>query len=203
MSVVALQQVLRDPRIWRGPQTAPIAAEASGHIDLDATLPGGGWPLGALSEILIEADGHGELSLLMPVLARLSEGERPIVMVDPPYLPYPVAMSQARLRSARVHVLQVHGKDAWWAAEQCLASNACSAVLCWPQSIDERGLRRLQLAAESGRCLAFAFRDQRHAAQSSPAALRLRVHSGLRVQVLKCRGRATVSAIAVGDVSGL
>ena len=203
MSVVALQQVLRDPRIWRGPQTAVVAAEASGHANLDACLPGGGWPLGALSEILIEADGHGEMSLLLPVLARLSESERPIVMVDPPYLPYPVALSQSKLRNARVHVLKVSGKNAWWAAEQCLASNACSAVLCWPANIDERGLRRLQLAAESGRCLAFAFRDQRHAAQSSPAALRLRVHSGLRVQVLKCRGRTATSAVALRDVSGL
>lgn len=203
MSVVALQQMLRDPRIWRGPQTATVATEASGHGDLDASLPGGGWPLGALSEILIEADGHGELSLLLPVLAKLSASERPIVMVDPPYLPYPVALAQGKVRSARVQVLKVRGKDAWWAAEQCLASAACSAVLCWPQNIDERGLRRLQLAAESGRCLAFAFRDQRHAAQASPAALRLRVHSGLRVQVFKCRGRASASAIALRDVSGL
>ncbi|HET9033668.1 MAG TPA: translesion DNA synthesis-associated protein ImuA [Dokdonella sp.] len=203
MSAVALQQVLRDPRIWRGPQTAAVVAEASGHAHLDAFLPGGGWPLGALSEILIEADGLGEMSLLLPVLARLSEGERPIVMVDPPYLPYPVAFAQGKLRSARVQVLKVRGKDAWWAAEQCLASAACAAVLCWPQGIDERGLRRLQLAAESGRCLAFAFRDQRHAAQASPAALRLRVHSGLRVQVLKCRGRTATSALALADVSGL
>jgi hypothetical protein len=203
MSIVALQQVLRDPRIWRGPQTASVAAEASGHAALDALLPGGGWPIGSLSEILIEADGHGELSLLLPALARLSTGERPIVMVDPPYLPYPVALTQAAVRSARVHVLQAQGKDAWWAAEQCLASGACAAVLCWPLNIDERGLRRLQLAAEAGRCLAFAFRDQRHAAQASPAALRLCVHSGLRVQVLKCRGRAATSAVALRDVSGL
>ena len=203
MSAVALQQVLRDPRIWRGPQTAPVLAEPSGHAALDAALPGSGWPIGSLAEILIEADGHGELSLLLHALARLSEGERPIVMVNPPYLPYPVALTQASLRSARLHVVHAQGKDAWWAAEQCLASAACAAVLCWPTDIDERGLRRLQLAAEAGRCLAFAFRDQRHAAQASPASLRLRVHSGLRVQVLKCRGRAATSAIPLADVSGL
>lgn len=203
MNVVTLQQVLRDPRIWRGPQTAPVAAEASGHAALDAVLPGGGWPLGSLSEILIEADGHGELGLVLPVLARLSQAERPIVLVDPPYLPYPPALAQAGLRSGRVHVVAAHGKDAWWAAEQCLSSAACSAVLCWPQAIDERGLRRLQLAAESGHCLAFAFRDQRHATQASPASLRLRVSAGRKVQVLKCRGPVTTKAVALRDLSGL
>ena len=203
MSVVALQQVLRDPRIWRGPQTATIATVASGHSALDGVLPGGGWPLGSLSEILIEADGHGELGLLLPALARLSEGERPIVLVDPPYLPYPVALAQAGLRSGRMHVVHTHGKDAWWAAEQCLSSAACSAVLCWPVNIDERGLRRLQLAAEAGHCLAFAFRNQRMAAQSSPASLRLRVQPDRRVQVLKCRGRVAPVAVAPNDLSGL
>lgn len=200
MNAPALQQVLHDPRIWRGPQHAAIAAVASGHVELDALLPGGGWPLAALSEILIEADGMGELALLMPTLATLSQGERPIVLVDPPYLPYPVAFAQFGVRSARVHVVHAQGKEAWWAAEQCLSSGACAAVLCWPQGIDERGLRRLQLAAASGQCLAFVFRDQQHAAQSSPAALRLCMHSGLRVQVLKCRGRAPVQSIALRDV---
>lgn len=203
MSVVALQQVLRDPRIWRGPQTAPVAAESSGHAALDAILPGGGWPLGSLSEILIQADGHGELGLLLPALARLSASERPIVLVDPPYLPYPVAFAQAGLRSGRIHVVQASGKDAWWAAEQCLSSAACSAVLCWPQAIDERGLRRLQLAAESGHCLAFAFRNHSHATQASPASLRLRVRAGLKVQVLKCRGPVATTAVALRDLSGL
>lgn len=200
MNAVVLQQVLHDPRIWRGTQAAPMPTVASGHVELDAVLPGAGWPLGALSEILIEAYGLGELALLMPALAALSQGERPIVFVDPPYLPYPVAFAQFGVRSARVHVVHAQDKEAWWAAEQCLASDACAAVLCWPQGIDERGLRRLQLAAESGHCLAFAFRDQHHAAQPSPAALRLCVHAGLRVQVLKCRGRAPVQSIALRDV---
>lgn len=203
MSVVALQQVLRDPRIWRGPQTAPVAAEPTGHAELDALLPGGGWPLGCLSEILVEADGQGELGLVLPVLAQLSGGERPIVLVDPPYLPYPPALARAGLRSGRLHVVRAQGKDAWWAAEQCLSSAACAAVLCWPQAIDERGLRRLQLAAESGHCLAFAFRDRRHAAQSSPASLRLRLRAGLHVQVLKCRGPVATTAVALRDLSGL
>ena len=203
MSVVALQQVLRDPRIWRGPQTAGITAEASGHAELDAALPGGGWPQGSLSEILIEADGQGELSLVLPVLARLSAGERPVAIVDPPYLPYPIALAHAGLRSGRLHVIHASGKDAWWAAEQCLSSAACAAVLCWPKNIDDRGLRRLQLAAEAGHCLAFAFRDQRHASQASPASLRLRLRAGLRVQVLKCRGPVVTRMIPLRDLSGL
>ena len=44
---------------------------ASGLEALDAQLPGGGWPLGALTEILLQHHGIGELQLLMPALARL------------------------------------------------------------------------------------------------------------------------------------
>src|SRR5690606_29088128 len=52
-------------------------------------------------------------------------------------------------------------------------------------------LRRLQVAADSGRCLGFALRDRRHAANASPAALRLeavRGERGIAWHVRKCRG---------------
>ncbi len=50
-------------------------------------------------------------------------------------------------------------------------------------------LRRLQLACEAGRAPGIVFRDPACAAQSSPAALRLRLHAGA-VEVIKCRGVA-------------
>ena len=45
-------------------------AQPSGYAALDAALPGGGWPEAALVEVLLAADGLGELSLLLPTLAR-------------------------------------------------------------------------------------------------------------------------------------
>jgi len=45
---------------------------SSGFPELDAGLPGGGWPAGALTEILPAHEGIGELRLLGPALAGLS-----------------------------------------------------------------------------------------------------------------------------------
>src|SRR5690606_33521336 len=54
-----------------------------------------------------------------------------------------------------------------------------------------------QVAADSGRCLGFALRDRRHAANASPAALRLeavRGERGIAWHVRKCRGGPVPSA---------
>ena len=86
-------------------------------------------------------------------------------------------------------MIEASGRDALWAAEQCLRSGSCGAVLCWPQQADDRALRRLQVAAESGQTLAFAYRPLREAVNPSPAALRLAVDNRpAQLRVLKCRG---------------
>jgi hypothetical protein len=54
---------------------------------------------------------------------------------------------------------------------------------------DDRALRRLQVAAESGQTLAFACRPLKVAANPSPAALRLVIDARpSQLRVLKCRG---------------
>ena len=92
-----LDEVLSDPRIWRGKAANQTPDGLStGHAALDAALPGNGWPRSALSEILLPADGIGELRLLLPALGELSrqggnarlgvdiiEGE---VLIDKAYL---------------------------------------------------------------------------------------------------------------------
>ena len=77
-AVVAIDALLEERRVWKGrPAPRPASGQPTGHAGLDAALPIGGWPEGALSEILIPADGVGELRLLWPALARLTQaGER-------------------------------------------------------------------------------------------------------------------------------
>src|SRR5699024_2131956 len=72
-ALVALESLVEQRQVWRG-RPAPRAAggQPTGHAALDAVLPAGGWPEAALSEILVPADGVGELRLLWPALARLS-----------------------------------------------------------------------------------------------------------------------------------
>ncbi len=74
-----LSQLLRDSsQIWTGHQIAPVRAKRTGFESLDRSLPGHGWPLNALIEILPVVEGMGELRLLLPVLKRLASEARDI-----------------------------------------------------------------------------------------------------------------------------
>lgn len=189
-AVLALDQLLETRQVWRGSPRTAVPANAlhpTGHPALDARLPGGGWPPSALSEVLLAVPGQGELALVWPTLARLSQQQQTVVLIAPPYLPHAPAWAGAGLVLGQVQVVHANPRDALWAAEQCLRSAACAAVLCWPQQADDRALRRLQVAAETGQCLGFAFRELRQARNASPAPLRLQLQHG-QVRVLKCRG---------------
>lgn len=195
-AVVSLEGLLDERRVWKGrPLVQPQGLQPTGHAALDAVLPGGGWPPSALSEVLLAAEGGGELQLLWPCLARLTgEGER-VVLVAPPFIPYPPAWLAAGVDLRCLSLLDASPADALWAAEQCLRSGSCGAVLCWPQQADDRALRRLQVAAETGQTLAFACRPQQAALNPSPAALRIAVDlNPAQWRVLKCRGGQAPSA---------
>jgi hypothetical protein len=189
-AVVSLDALLDERRVWKGrPAASPVSTQPTGHAALDAALPTGGWPPSALSEILIPADGSGELHLLWPTLARLAEQGERIVLVAPPYVPYPQAWQSAGIDLRWLVVVEASDRDALWATEQCLRSGSCGAVLCWPQKADDRALRRLQVAAETGQTLAFACRPAQAAINPSPAALRIAIDVRPRqLRVLKCRG---------------
>ena len=187
-AVVALDSLFNGGRVWKGRQASPPASVyPTGLVALDAVLPSGGWPPAALSEILVAQQGVGELQLVWPTLARLSAAGERIVLVAPPYTPYPHAWQNAGVDLRQLSVIQADERDALWAAEQCLRSGSCGAVLCWPRKADDRALRRLQVAAETGQTLAFAWRAMGEAINPSPAALRLAVEPS-QVRVLKCRG---------------
>lgn len=187
-AVVALDSLFNGGRVWKGrPAAPPASVHPTGLAALDAVLPSGGWPEAALSEILVAQQGVGELRLVWPTLARLSAACERIVLVAPPYTPYPHAWQNAGVDLRQLSVIQADERDALWAAEQCLRSGSCGAVLCWPHKADDRALRRLQVAAETGQTLAFAWRALSEAINPSPAALRLAVEPS-QVRVLKCRG---------------
>lgn len=193
-AVVAIDSLLAAQTLWHAGRSAVGGGEceSTGHAALDTLLPQAGWPKRALIELLLPADGIGELALLLPTLARLSQGGDPVAIIAPPYIPYAPAWQGAGMDLAQLHIIEAAPRDALWAFEQCLRSGACAAVVGWPAQADGPALRRLQVAADSGDCLGFAFRDRRHAANPSPAALRLeyaRTPEGEGVwHVRKCRG---------------
>lgn len=199
----ALDSVLRHPGIWRGDQCAPSGEDAlpTGFAELDELLPGGGWPRGALTEILCAREGIGELRLLLPALSRASAQSGWLAWVAPPHVPYAPALAVAGVDLKHLLVAQPRTvADAWWTAEQALRSGACSAVLAWLRAPDERRMRRLQLAAETGRTWGVLFRPATAAQERSPAALRLRLEAtagGLAVHIIKRRGGQVSKPVVV------
>ena len=191
MQVVDLDELKRSGMLWQGQHGLPAPGRVlpSGWAVLDELL-GGGWPRAALVEVLSEA--HQGLPLLLPLLVRLSTRPRWLAWVAPPYVPYAPALAARGVQVERLLLVrEVSGGQSLWAAEQALKSGACGVVLVWPRQLQTAQLRRLQLAAEEGDCVAILFRPVRAAQQASPAALRLRVcpvPSGLEVGVLKRRG---------------
>lgn len=187
-----LREVCRDGRVAELPRPAGLS---TGYASLDALLPGGGWPLGAVTELLSDACGIGEFSLLLPALVTLARSGRHVACIAPPHLPYAPALRQAGLPLERLLLIQPAGAEAprlsLWAAEQLLRCPAIGAVLLWPGAIDERRVRRLQLAAETGGGCGLLYRPAQAAHHASPAALRLQLHAaadGLRIDIRKSRG---------------
>ena len=189
----ALDLVLQNPAIWRGNDCARVAVPSvpSGFAELDVWLPGGGWPAGALTEIYVERPGIGELQLVMPAAAHLTQSERWIALVAPPYLPYAPALAVHGVELSRLLLVQTPAVDErLWACEQALRAGSCGAVMAWLNQVHEHALKRLQLAAETSGALVLLFRSAR-SIPASPAALRLHVSrsdSRTVVRILKRRG---------------
>ena len=172
------------------------SALPSGFAELDAHLPGGGWPSGAVAELMSDAIGIGELGLVLPALSSLARAGRYIAWIAPPYMPYAPALVQRGLPLERMLLIRTSTlQQSLWATEQALRCPAVGAVLSWPAYIIDRSVRRLQLAAEAGGSVGFLYRPPAAAREPSPAALRLRLHadedSSLIVEIQKSRGGRT------------
>ena len=202
-------------RVWRGKvATVARAVIPTGFHELDRALPGGVWPLGAFTEILVDGFGIGELGLLMPALEALTKEDpaRPkkwVAWIAPPFIPYAPALQQRGVNIDRL--LMIHptsgGKSRLWAIEQAIRSGSSAGVLAWVAVADDVILRRLQLAAEEHGCWVLLFRPASARLLRSPAALRIHLSqahpatapcvalprasmpsAATRVEILKCWG---------------
>lgn len=207
----ALDALFAAAGVWRANDLANVQSDIypTGFSALDKKLPGGGWPVAGLTELLSAQHGVGELRLLMPGLARLAARKTGwIVWIAPPYLPNAPALMQWGIAPDRV--LLIHPRcpaDAAWAAEQALGSGTCVAMLLWAHDLEsahdlsagrrKRRLsmqqfgRRLQLSAASHQCWAITLRDSNAHHQPSAAMLRLMIESkdGHRdLHIVKVRG---------------
>ena len=189
----ALAAVLANPAIWRGGDCAPEpAALPSGFPALDAVLPGRGWPGAALTEIVLEREGIGEIRLMLPALAWLQAQGRDVVWIAPPHVPYAPALAAAGLDLARFLIVRCRSPaDQLWAYEQALRAPECGAAFAWLGQHDDRVLRRLAVAAREGRTWGVLWRRPGQRAVTATASLRLALvqqDGRFAVYVLKRRG---------------
>lgn len=192
--------------LWRacelGMADRPVVA--SGHAALDAALPGGGWPCGALTDCLQAQDGLLEWRLLGPALAPLLAKGGTLLLVGPPLQPH-----LPGLRKLGIHEQQVVWVDVsqpaqrLWVAEQAIKARAKGAVLAWLPQARPAQIRRLQVCAQGGTGPVFLFRPASEQATPSAAPLRLLLsigaRGGLEVRVLKRRGAAHEGVIALAS----
>jgi len=184
-------------QLWRADQlgNTTVAAHPSRFPELDSQLPGGGWPLGMLTELIARNPGVGELRLLIPMLRQLTLERKVVIMLAPPLIPYAPALASFGIDLNYLIIIQApNAADRLWAVEQTLKSTSFGALLAWlPQDRTRpEHLRRMQLAAQSSRGPVFLFRELPAQFESSPAPLRLlllpRPEQQLAVQLLKRRG---------------
>jgi hypothetical protein len=200
--MAALEEILQRHPVWRGGALSCAApALPSGFAALDRELPGGGWPSGVLTELLVRRAGIGELQLVLPALAALSWAGKRIVWLAPPYLPYAPALAAAGIDLAQLALVQVRGRrDALWAAEQVLRSASCHALAVWLPHARYDELRRLAVAAEASRVWVALFRPPEAVHGASPAALRMLLEPSsneISIHILKRRGAPAAAPLVL------
>ena len=183
--------------LWRGTQLGEQAdaVVSSGWPELDAQLPGAGWPCHSICEVLSAQPGVVEWRLLCPALGQRVGGGAQVVVVGPPRQPCLPGLVQQGLDARRFVWVQAEAPaERLWATEQLIKADTAHAVVAWlPQARPEQ-LRRLQVCAQSSAGLVFLCRPQ--AAQHEASAAPLRVHAGfgldweLHLRILKRRGPA-------------
>lgn len=191
------------PSVWRADELArPVdAVVATGHAALDAQLPAGGWPVGALVEVLQSKNNLNEWRLLLPALARCSG---PVLLVGAPHQPFGPGLAAQGLDPRRLLCVTAQTTaQRLWACEQALRCADVTAVLAWlPQAgsgqVRPEQLRRLQMAASTHSKLLFVMRPLAAREESSPATLRVLVsgqengqvngQDRLALHILKRRG---------------
>lgn len=186
-----LNSLTEQGRLWtaRNWQETRISAVDAGITELNAILPGAGWPLGAITEILYDQRGSGELRLLLPALAKLStQDQRWQLWLNSPLQPCAPALQQWQLDTERILLAQANTtSDFCYSLEKSLNSGGCQAAVAWFTKLDKALMRRIQLAAERAQIPVFMLRTSQYRTQPSIAALRIHLHADSHLDILKRR----------------
>ncbi|MBU2098457.1 MAG: translesion DNA synthesis-associated protein ImuA [Gammaproteobacteria bacterium] len=179
------------------PVESDTPCQSTGFQELDNLLPGGGWPVSGLVEIISRHKAIGELQLLMPLLRLRSHQQQSLLWITPPYTLHGPALANSgvNIRNSFVIPSQTRCNNALWSIEKALQSTECGMVLAWQNWLSARVVRRLQLAASEGKTLGVLFHQR--AVPHSPATLQLEISAApmavdgcrqINVRLMKAKG---------------
>lgn len=206
-----LAQLLENAGV-SGPRAAPETF-STGCAVLDRALPGGGLARGSLIEWLAEEGGCGAGLLAVAAAREAQRAGGAVAVIDRGDGFYPPAAAAWGLDLSSLIVVRVTSDaDQRWALDQTLRCEHVAAVLAWPQRLDGRTFRRLQLAAEASGAVGLLVRPA--TARREPAWSHVRwavaprptppLAGGeawrLAVELLRVRGGSVSRARAAGRV---
>ena len=178
------------------------AVVSSGCEPLDRLMGGRGFRRGTLVEWLAVGEGSGAGTLALAAAGAACRDGGVLVVLDQRREFYPPAAVYTAVEPQNLIVVRATGQaDNDWALDQVLRSPAVAAVLAWPEKLDGRTFRRLQLAAEESGGLGLLVRPASVRDEPSWADVRLLVEPlplpaevesahmrRLRIHLLRFRG---------------
>ena len=193
-----LKQLHHQGKIWSADQIHNIVETIdSGYPELNKNLHGGLPHQGVIEVQTI--NGIGEIRLFLPYLLNLLQAElaqhhqaRQLVFIAPPAQVNALMLLQAAIPLDNLLIISSQKpQESLWAAEQCLKSGSCFAVLLWQQLLAVHQVKRLKQAATTGNAVQIIFRSPHSVDLALPVSLSLALEaqsSGLKIKVKKQQG---------------
>lgn len=195
--------------MWRGDQLGgPVNRTlTTGFTQLDDVLPGGGWPCGAVTEVLVPQFSVSELRLLSKVMAAQTEGGRPVALIGPPHAPHAPGLRHDRVDERHLIWIDVDTpRDRHWCTEQLVKAGTFGAVVAWIPLVRAEQVRRLHVLAGSCKGPVFLVRPEVAAREASAALLRVQVRPQtdwqIALRVLKRKGAPLDETLMLPSVPG-
>ena len=205
----SLTKLLREcPDIWLGSSKNTNPHQnllSTGYGPLDQRLNNSGWPQAGLIEVFASLLGIGEIRLFTPVLKELIDNKKTVVWINPPFIPYPLALNDSGLKEdSQLIVFARNQKDLLWAIEASCTNEKIGAVLAWTKKItlSAKHSRRLQLSAKSAGTLCCLFRTTSLQHEASMSELKIALSPSknfgfLKIDIIKHRGGSPYKCIEV------
>lgn len=149
---------------------------STGLPQLDAILPYGGWPKGAVVEVIVPDTFCDSIRFLLPTLEQLGAEGRWLGLQALSYSQSLAISSNHDIDQSRIMQVNQHpGRSGLWTLEQMLRSGTFSAVVAWPECSTDLMVKRLQKAAMIGKSMAFLFSTAGATQPYSRNDLRIRI----------------------------